>query len=634
MNNRRIFISGGAGVIGTALVELLLKEGAQILVGDLKPCPPHWIGKVRYRQGDLNTLTTGEVLDFDPEIFFHLAATFERSEETYPFFEENFCHNIQLSHHLISCLAGSQHLKKVVFASSYLIYDPALYQFSTPQSSCVPLHEESPIYPRNICGAAKLFHELELRFLTSFFKEKQSFVSARIFRVYGRHSRDVISRWVRAAMKGEELIVYGSEGKFDYIFADDVAEGLLRLAKTEFSGVVNLGSGHSRSIQDVVDILKGTFPALRIKQIPASLSFEASQADMALFKQLTNWLPRHTLEQGIPQLIAFERTQKESVDKSKPALLITSLSKKMPLIEAVKQAMNKVGGLGRLHGCDSQSDCIGQYGVDVFWHSPPLNALTIEILLSYCQEHHIQMIIPTRDQDLLFYAKHVDELKNAGIQVMVSPLESVERCMDKYEFARFIVQHRFPAIPTALAIEELKEHSRYVVKERWGAGSAQLGLNLSREEALLHCQSLISPIFQPYIEGKEWSIDLYRSREGEVKGCIVRSRDKVVGGESQITTTVSHSYLEELCRDLACVLGVYGHAVIQVIEDSTGYFHVVECNPRFGGASTASIAVGLDSFYWFILESLGNSLERIPFYRSKQEIRQVRYPVDRVIPWL
>src|SRR4029077_10055971 len=96
-------------------------------VGDLKPCPKSWLGKVKYRQGDLNTMAGHELATFDPEVYFHLAATFERSEETYFSFEENFHHNIKLSHYLLSCLKNIPSLERVIFASSYLIYDPALY---------------------------------------------------------------------------------------------------------------------------------------------------------------------------------------------------------------------------------------------------------------------------------------------------------------------------------------------------------------------------------------------------------------------------------------------------------------------------------------------------------------------------
>lgn len=57
---KRVFISGGNGVIGNALVRKLHESGAIIFVGDLKPRPATWSNQVIYRQGDLNLITKQE----------------------------------------------------------------------------------------------------------------------------------------------------------------------------------------------------------------------------------------------------------------------------------------------------------------------------------------------------------------------------------------------------------------------------------------------------------------------------------------------------------------------------------------------------------------------------------------------
>lgn len=634
MKNKRIFVSGGAGVIGTALVNRLIEQGADVFVGDLKPCPKPWLGIVKYRQGDLTEINREELLAFDPEIFFHLAATFERSEESYSFFNENFQHNIKLSHHLIQCLQSSRSLKRVVFASSYLIYDPSLYQFNQPQEEPSPLSEESSIYPRNICGAAKLFHELELRFISHFLSEHLSCISARIFRVYGQGSHDVISRWIRSALRKEPITLFCPEGKFDYIFADDVAEGLLKLAKCSESGVVNLGSGNARSIGEVVQILKEHFPDLKTDVEQSNIPYESSSADLTKLKTMTGWSPPHRLETAIPKIISFEKEQMKHPVRSpkRTSVLITSISKKMPLIHAVRSAAAKLAIFETIIGCDSQSTCIGQYGVDEFWHCPRLENLSAEQLISYCLDHQVTALIPTRDADVDYYSRLRPALEKKGIRPMVSSHEAVSTCLDKKKFADFLSAKRFPSIPTALSIEELKASS-YVVKARRGAGSLQLKLNLSREEALAASKEVVDPIFQPFIEGQEWSVDLYRSFSGEVKGCIARQRNVVVDGESQVTTTVNYPALENLCAEMAHALDLNGHVIFQVLEDEQGRFHVIECNPRFGGASTASIAAGLDSFFWFFAECLDLDLRDYPFFRSREEIRQVRFLTDRIIPW-
>lgn len=307
--NKRVFISGGAGVIGRELVNKLYKEGAIIFVGDLKEKPSDWDDSIIYRQGDLNYISKEEIDKFSPEYFFHLAATFERSTETYDFWNENYQHNIKLSNHLMTCLKDSSTLGKVIFASSYLIYKPELYLFNEPQQEAVSLSENDPIYPRNLIGMAKLLHEMELRFLESFEQTNFSTISARIYRVYGKNSNDVISRWIRMLLRNEKIKLYRKEGMFDYIYAEDVAEGLIRLAKSNAQGVFNLGTGHGRKVSEIVEILKQHFPEMETEDIDVDIPYEASKSNMEKFQQKTNWMPSCQLEEGIQKLIDYERAK-------------------------------------------------------------------------------------------------------------------------------------------------------------------------------------------------------------------------------------------------------------------------------------------------------------------------------------
>ena len=121
LKDLRVFVTGGAGVIGMELVPRLVEMGAEVLVGDLKSQPDVFKGTLRYRQGDLNEMTASELQAFDPEILIHLAATFERSTETPAFWEENFDHNVKLSHHIMGLARNCRHLQRVVFASFDMI---------------------------------------------------------------------------------------------------------------------------------------------------------------------------------------------------------------------------------------------------------------------------------------------------------------------------------------------------------------------------------------------------------------------------------------------------------------------------------------------------------------------------------
>lgn len=311
------------------------------------------------------------------------------------------------------------------------------------------------------------------------------------------------------------------------------------------------------------------------------------------------------------------------------SVLVTSISKKVPLLNAVRKALGKWGGNGCLIGADSDPDCIGRHFVDEFWQMPRTGDLTADRLIEFCRGKGIRAIIPTRDGELGDFAAWAGRLREAGIHVMISSPEAVNVCTDKLLFARRMRELGIPAVPTSERIEEL-DAPAYAVKERYGAGSRRIGLNLTREEAVRHAAMLESPVFQPFVRGREYSIDLYRGLDRRTKGVIVRTRDKVVDGESQVTTTVSNPQLESLGERVADALDVYGHALLQVLVDEDGNPHVIECNCRVGGASRLAFEAGLDSLYWFLLEASGQSIAQCPFIRSKREMRLIRYAEDRI----
>lgn len=272
----KCFVSGGAGVIGRELVSRLIAQGHSITVGDLQPRPKEFPDSVYYAHGDLNHLT----YDFECDVFYHLAATFERLAESENHWDENFRHNVGLSHHLLSIIKA----KRVVFASSYLV-DPQ---------------------PRNLTGAAKLYTENELEFLWR--HRGLNSVSARIYRSYGCGSRDVISRWVRAALSGETIHVHNDQTQLDFIYAGDVAEALIRLGENDYTGVVPLGSGASRTIENVVSILSSHFPNLQVtRAVDQNAAERGYKCNLSVLRSILRWTPSTSLEEGIQKIIGYER---------------------------------------------------------------------------------------------------------------------------------------------------------------------------------------------------------------------------------------------------------------------------------------------------------------------------------------
>lgn len=312
LRGRRILVTGSAGVIGLELLKRLIAKGANILSVDRYPLPIEYDRNVTHVQRDLAAAPLYELHNFQPEIIFHLAAAFERSKESPEFWRVNWHDNMLLSHHVIDQAKDVSALKTFVFASSYLIYAPSLYISNELAEEATYLKEGDPVNPRNITGAAKYYTERELEFVREYYNPSLRVVNARIYRVYGCGSKDVVSRWVQAALSGRQVELYNKQNSFDFIFAGDVAEGLLRLAENPGAeGAVNLGSGVAQSIQDVLNILSEHIPMtqLRIHNLGTIEPFEANCADSTRLKHLTGWVPLTNLEKGIKIIIEFEQSK-------------------------------------------------------------------------------------------------------------------------------------------------------------------------------------------------------------------------------------------------------------------------------------------------------------------------------------
>lgn len=297
----------------------------------------------------------------------------------------------------------------------------------------------------------------------------------------------------------------------------------------------------------------------------------------------------------------------------------------------MRKALKKIDAHGLLFGADSNPACIGRYFVDDFWEMTPTDRLDPAAVVHYCNTNKIRSIIPTRDGELLFFAENRQLLKDSGVAVMIASPESVQTCLDKKGFFNALKnKNGLNPIPTFNQPDQ-DYGDRWVVKERFGAGSRNTQIDVSTGKAQLSSNRFENPIFQPYVEGQEYSIDLYVSQNVAPKGCIVRTRDLVVDGESQVTTTVDHPDIEKACLEAIAAIGLTGHALFQIIEDRTRLLHMVECNCRFGGASSLSVAAGLDSFCWFFRECSGDDLSDVPYVSGPNGWRQIRYAEDKVV---
>lgn len=317
---KKICVTGDNGVCGRELVNLLLAEGHEVLGLDKNnPVIERSGSYMRYQRNLAFDSIKDELESFQPEVIFHLAASFEKTKETPESFVHVFENDTLASHRLLNVIRGLMSVKTFVFASSYLIYDSRYYLWPKPNKwdqvcttygkvGQLPISETSPtnnnVDPRNLCGLSKLYTERELEHLCVSMRPDLRHVNARIFRVYGCGGKEIVSQWCRTKLRKERVQIFNKENRFDFIFAQDVAEGLKRLAFSEAKGIVNLGTGISRSIQEVSELI-----GVEAEAIPDDLEWEASCADINKLKQLTGWTPQIQIKDGIKEVLAYETSR-------------------------------------------------------------------------------------------------------------------------------------------------------------------------------------------------------------------------------------------------------------------------------------------------------------------------------------
>jgi carbamoyl-phosphate synthase large subunit len=191
-----------------------------------------------------------------------------------------------------------------------------------------------------------------------------------------------------------------------------------------------------------------------------------------------------------------------------------------------------------------------------------------------------------------------------------------------------MIENAFNFIETLLELPTTPSKSLFVVKERYGSGSKNIGIGLSYTEAKNFASKLEYPIFQPMVSGKEISADIWII-PGIFESVVLRSRDLIVEGESQVTSIFHDEPAERMFLEIAQKLRIIGPAVFQAIIDGSDKLHLIECNARIGGASTASVAAGSGGFEVIInYFTAGNKEFKPRKTRAIKRITQVRTSVD------
>ena len=303
----RVLVTGGAGFIGSHLVDRLLKEGFDVIVLDNLSSGhvrniKHHIGKrgFQFIKGDIRNRELVNKLVKEIDVIFHLAAivSVPQSVRNPTLVNEV---NVSGTLNLLEAARKSK-VKRFIFASSCAVY-------GNPQS--LPIKEESPLRPISPYGASKLAAETYVQVFHKVYGLKT--VCLRYFNVYGPRQSEgryssVISRFLRALREDRPLKIYG-DGKQtrDFVHVHDVVEAnVLALKERKAVGeCFNIATGSPITIEDLAKKFMAVFgKKTKIAYLkPRRGDIRHSYADISKAVEKLGYKPKISLENGLVTII-------------------------------------------------------------------------------------------------------------------------------------------------------------------------------------------------------------------------------------------------------------------------------------------------------------------------------------------
>jgi UDP-glucose 4-epimerase len=296
----RVIVTGGAGFIGSHVVEALLRRGDEVHVLDNFSTgrPEHVPREATLHEADVRTDSERIFAEVDPEACLHLAAQADvRVSVDRPDFDADV--NVLGTIHVLE--AARAHGTKIVFSST----GGAIYGEVE-----MPATESFPRLPLAPYGTAKLAAEEYLAMYNRLYATTHSVV--RYANVYGPRQEEnleggVVSIFMRLLAAGETPTIFGDGTQTrDFVYVKDVAAATLAALEAR-GGVFNVGTGIATSVNDLYDAVRriadADGPAEHAPARPGEI--RNSVLDVGHAERELGWRREHTLEAGLAETWAW-----------------------------------------------------------------------------------------------------------------------------------------------------------------------------------------------------------------------------------------------------------------------------------------------------------------------------------------
>lgn len=302
----KILVTGGAGFIGSTLVDKLINEGHELVVLDnLASGKRDYINpQAKFYEVDICSPEVTDVFVIEkPEIVYHLAAQIDvRISVSDPALDNkiNAAGSLNI---LENCRQNN--VRKFIFVST----GGAIYG----EAEEIPTTESAPTYPLSPYG----IHKLTTEKYCMFYREVYGldYTILRFANIYGPRQykggeAGVVSIFIEHAVTGKACFINGDGLQTrDYVYVDDVVNALSKAKEVNYQGEINIGCAKEITVLDIVSAIKEAGVNFAPEHAPAKPGEQRrSCLSYSLAKKILNWEPQVDIKEGVRRTLEWTKT--------------------------------------------------------------------------------------------------------------------------------------------------------------------------------------------------------------------------------------------------------------------------------------------------------------------------------------
>ncbi len=282
----------------------------------------------------------------------------------------------------------------------------------------------------------------------------------------------------------------------------------------------------------------------------------------------------------------------------------------MELLSAFRRAAKKLRIRLTIHGADAGELSPGLHLVDQPHLVPTIaSGKYIYALLRLVRKEKVDLLVPLLDLELPLLAEAADRFADLGCCALISAPSVIRTCRDKMATYRALTEAGIdtPATwPWRELIKRKRHRFPYYLKPRRGSAAVGNFVVKNRDELMTFGRRVSDAIVQEFVEGTEYTLDVYTGFDGRPRCVVPRKRLEVRSGEVSKALIVKDPAVMTIgCEVAKALQACRGVITVQCMVTADGRIRVIEINPRFGGGVPLAIHAGADFPRWIMAELVG-----------------------------